>query len=213
MAGRDGGTHMSQWNDIVWNVARAGGLTAYVLVTLSVVLGLALSMRWQGTRWPRFITNELHGFVTLLSLVFIAVHIAAVWLDPYLGLGWNEVFLPFTSHYRPIWTALGIVALYFALAVWITTQLRARIGHTWWRRFHLLAFGVFALSCVHGIMSGTDTSTPWAIGMYAGSLVLVGGLLQLRLLVPVGTRGRAHPNLATIALLTTLGGVIWSVAR
>jgi predicted ferric reductase len=183
------------------------------LVTLSVVLGLVLSMRWQGNRWPRQITNELHGFVTLLSLVFIGVHVAAVWLDPYLGLGWQEVFVPFASHYRPIWSALGIVALYLALAVWITTQLRARIGHTWWRRLHLLAFGVFGFSCVHGITAGTDTATPWAIGIYTASILLVGGLLQFRLLVPVGTRGRSHPNLATAVLLVTLGGVIWNVAR
>ena len=60
------------WQAVTWDVARAGGLMAYLLLTLSVALGLALSLRWQRPRWPRLITNELHGFVTLLSLVCLA---------------------------------------------------------------------------------------------------------------------------------------------
>jgi len=69
-------------------VARAGGMTAYALVTASVALGLALSMRWQRPIWPRMITNELHSFVTLLSLVFVVVHVCAIWIDPYLKFSW-----------------------------------------------------------------------------------------------------------------------------
>src|SRR5262249_56524643 len=63
------------WQQITWDVARAGGMVAYILLTRSVALGLALSMRWQRPRWPRLFTNEMHSFLTLLSLVFIAVHV------------------------------------------------------------------------------------------------------------------------------------------
>jgi len=66
------------WDAVVWDVARAGGLAAYLLLTLSVALGLTLSLRWQRPRWPRLITNEMHSFVTLLTLVFVGVHVAAV---------------------------------------------------------------------------------------------------------------------------------------
>ena len=60
---------MSPWEAVTWDVARAGGFTAYVLLGLSVALGLALTMHWQSWRWPRLINSELHNFVTLLSLV------------------------------------------------------------------------------------------------------------------------------------------------
>ena len=64
------------WTETAWILARAGGIIAYVLTSLAVILGLALSLRWKSDRWPRIITNELHDFITLLSLVFIGVHIA-----------------------------------------------------------------------------------------------------------------------------------------
>ena len=167
-------------------------------------------MRWQSTRWPRLITNELHRFLTLLSLAFVAVHGLAVWLDPFMRFGWTEVLVPWMSHYRPLWMALGIVAGYLALAVWLSTELRPRIGYAWWRRLHGLAFAVYALATAHGLATGSDTRTAWALGLYAGSVLLVGGLLGVRLLTPVGTRGRTYPNLAGLVALLLLGGVLWT---
>src|SRR5919109_884573 len=108
---------MSTWETVIWTVARAGGVTAYVLLTLAVALGLALSLRWQAERWPRLIPNDLHRFLTLLSLAFVALHGLAVWLDPFTRFGWTEVLVPLMSHYRPLWMALGIVAAYPCLVV------------------------------------------------------------------------------------------------
>jgi hypothetical protein len=201
---------MSTWQTVAWTVARAGGLTAYVLLTLAVALGLALSLRWQADRWPRLITNDLHRFLTLLSLAFVAVHGLAVWLDPFMRFGWTEVLVPLMSHYRPLWMALGIVAGYLALAVWLSTELRPRIGYAWWRRLHGLAFAVYALATVHGLATGSDTRTPWGLGLYAGSALLVGSLLGVRLLTPVGTHGRTYPNLAGLVALLLVGGVLWT---
>ncbi len=202
---------MSAWNAVTWDVARAGGITAYALLALSVVLGLALSLRWQRPRWPRLITNELHGFVTLLSLVFIAVHVLAVWIDPFTRFGWREVFIPLASHYRPLWMSLGIVALYLCLAIWISTYLRPHIGYAWWRRLHTLTLVVYALSTIHGLGTGSDTRTTWALALYAGSVALVGTLLSARLLTPLGRRGARHPRLAALSAAAVIAGIAWTV--
>jgi hypothetical protein len=127
-----------------------------------------------------------------------------------MRFGWTEVLVPLMSHYRPLWMALGIVAGYLALAVWLSTELRPRIGYAWWRRLHGLAFAVYALATVHGLAAGSDTRTPWGLGLYAGSVLLVGSLLGVRLLTPVGTRGRTYPNLAGLVALLLLGGVLWT---
>ena len=50
---------MSGWNAVTWDTARAGGLISYLLLTASVSLGLILRNRWQSSRWPRLVTNEL----------------------------------------------------------------------------------------------------------------------------------------------------------
>jgi hypothetical protein len=47
------------------------------------------------------VNSELHNFLTLLSAIFMVVHVLAVWVDPFTQFGWNEVFIPFVSHYRP----------------------------------------------------------------------------------------------------------------
>src|SRR5260370_7267609 len=93
--------------------------------------------------------------------------------------------------------ALGIVGLYLGIAIGISTWLRPRIGYTWWRRLHVLTLGIFALATLHGIGTGSDTQTWWGLGIYLGSLVLVGSLLCRRVLSPTGKRKHAPAHPAT----------------
>lgn len=184
---------MSLWETVTWDVARAGGFTAYILLTLSVVWGLALTMHWQTLRWPRIINSELHNFLTLLALIFTGIHVLAVWLDPYTKFGWNEMLIPLASHYRPLWMAFGIVALYLGLAIGLSTWLRPYIGYKWWRRLHVSTLLLFVLVAVHGIATGSDARTWWGIAIYGGSLLSVGVLTFFRLYKPAKDKNHAHP--------------------
>jgi hypothetical protein len=202
---------MSSWSAITWDTARAGGLVSYVLLTAAVGLGLVLRNRWQSSRWPRLVTNELHGYVSLLALVFIVVHVLAVAVDPFTHFGLRAVVVPFATHYRPVWMSLGIVALYLLLAVWVSSRLRRRIGHRLWRRIHVLAFAVYAAATLHGLGTGSDTRTVWAAGLYAGSVGLVGTLLAVRLLAPAGRGARGRPLAAAAAGASVLAAAAWSL--
>ena len=202
---------MSIWQTVTWDVARAGGFTAFGLLTLSVAIGLALTLRLQSANWPRIINSELHNFITLLALIFTGVHVLAVWIDPFTNFGWSEVFIPFVSHYRPLWMALGIVALYLGIAIGISTWLRPHIGYKWWRRLHVLTLLLFALVVVHGITTGSDTRTWWGAAIYALGVLLVGTLLCMRLMKPVDARSRAHPVLAVATVIAIAGGAFWAL--
>ena len=170
------------WQSVTWDVARAGGFTAYILLTLAVVVGLALSTQLQSpSRWPRIINSELHNFLTLLSTIFLGVHVLAVILDPFTHFGLNEILIPLASHYRPEWMAFGIVGLYLGIAIGISTLLRKHIGYKWWRKLHVLTLAIFALAAIHGIGTGSDTQTPWALGIYIVSIALVGALFCKRM--------------------------------
>jgi predicted ferric reductase len=180
------------WQGVTWDVARAGGFTAYILLTLAVVVGLALSTQIQSpSRWPRLLNSELHNFLTLLSTIFLVVHVLAVWIDPFTNFGWNEILIPLASHYRSAWMAFGIVALYLGIAIGISTWLRPHIGYKLWRSLHVLTLGIFALATIHGIGTGSDTQTPWALGIYLVSIVLVGSLLFRRVFFSKGKRKQA----------------------
>jgi hypothetical protein len=172
---------------LTWVSARAAGFTAFGLLTASVALGLVLSSPLRSERWPRFATTELHRFVTLLTLVFIAVHVLVVLFDSFIGFSVAEVVVPFVSHYRPLWMGLGIVSAYLAAALWATNWLQHRIGYRWWRRLHYGTFAVYLGATAHGLGSGSDTSWAWSRAIYLLSLALVGGLLVVRL----PTRNRA----------------------
>jgi hypothetical protein len=202
---------MTTWSTLIWTVARASGFMSFILLTTAVALGLALSLRWQRPQWPRFITNELHNFVVLLSLLFGAIHGLAVLLDPYLGLTLSQVLVPGLSPYRPLFVALGILSAYVALAVWATTQIRPLIGWVWWKRLHAFAYAAYLLALVHGLGTGSDTKTLWGMAIYAGSAVLVGGLLIQRLLTPIGKTGRTYPRVATLSALLLAGIGAWSL--
>jgi predicted ferric reductase len=102
-------------------------------------------------------------------------------LFPFTRFGWNEMLIPLASHYRTVWMALGIVALYFGIAIGISTLLRPRIGYSWWRRLHVLTLVIFVLTTIHGIGTGSDTQTWWGLSIYIGSWIPVSLLLCRRL--------------------------------
>ena len=117
----------------LWFATRGFGVVSLLLLTLIVVLGVAGVTRWRSTRWPRFVVAGLHRNLTLLALVFIALHVITTVADGYAPISFLNAVIPFTSPYRPVWLGLGAVALDLLLALTITSLLRARIGYRRWR--------------------------------------------------------------------------------
>ncbi|MDH4176173.1 MAG: hypothetical protein OEV72_01255 [Thermoleophilia bacterium] len=70
------------------------------------------------------------------------------------------------------------------LVVYLSFSQRKRIGTKNWRRLHWLAYGVFAAMTVHGVMSGTDTTRPCVVGLYAAAVGSVTGAVAFRALAP-----------------------------
>ena len=164
-----------------WVLARGTGITAVVLLTATVALGLVLSLKLTSPAWPRLVTTQAHRVLTALALGTTGLHVLLVVFDTEAGFSLGDALIPFAAAYRPTATALGIVCLYLVVAVWLTTLLRDRIGYRRWRRLHMLAFVAYATAMLHGILAGTDTGAVWTTGLYLGSSVLVGGLLVGRI--------------------------------
>ena len=133
-----------------WALARGSGVSAFVLLTVAVALGLALSLRLASPAWPRVLTSEAHRLVTLLALWMTGLHVALLLVDAEAGFSVGDVLLPFAAGYRPAATALGVLALYAVAAVWATTLVRNRLGYRLWRRLHALAFVAYGAACCTG---------------------------------------------------------------
>jgi predicted ferric reductase len=175
---------------ISWYVARAGGLLAYLLLTVSVVLGLTLSGRARLPHWPRFAVEDVHRFAGLLTGWFLAIHVLALVADSYLPFSLTAVLVPGAAPYRPVSVALGVVAAELLVALALTNHFRDRLSYRFWRRAHYANFAVWLLALIHGIASGTDRSAPWAISLYTVSVAAVAGLTTWRALKPPITSAR-----------------------
>ena len=158
-----------------WYAARAGGIVAFALLTLTVLAGLTLSGRVRLERWPRFAIEDVHRYLGLLTGTFIGIHLVALLVDSYLPFSPTQLLVPGTSSYRPLATALGIVAVELLAAVAVTNRFRKRLPYTFWRRAHYATFAVWLLALVHGITTGTDRHSVWALTLYASACAAVAG--------------------------------------
>ena len=141
---------------VFWLATRATGELALVLLTLVTVIGIATTKGWANRRWPESVITLLHRNISLLSVVFLAVHIGTTVLDGYVPIGWLDVVIPFQSSYRTLWVGLGTIAFDLLLAVIITSLLRRRIPPRLWKGIHWTAYLMWGVAVVHGLGTGTD---------------------------------------------------------
>ena len=153
-----------------WILARASGLTAYVLLTLSVLAGLTVKSKPFGKAVRVPTVTDLHRFLALLGLGAIAIHGATLVLDSTIKITPTALLIPGLVPYRPVWTALGVLSAEAMVLVYISFALRKRIGVRNWRRLHYVTFAIFAAATLHGLAAGTDSSRPWAIWLYVGAV-------------------------------------------
>ena len=154
--------------NVAWYAARAGGFVAFVLLTLATLAGLLLAGRAQSKRWPRFAVEDVHRYLGLLAGTFIWLHVLVLLVDSYLPFSVAQLAVPGLSSYRPLPTALGVVGAELLLALALTNRFRSRLPYAFWRRAHFLNFAVWALALAHGVTTGTDGDTAWALALYAG---------------------------------------------
>jgi len=165
----------------LWYATRAAGLVSLLLLTVSVLLGVLTAGRFSTERWPRFLTAGLHRSLSLLVLVFLALHVSTTVLDSYVSVPVTAVFVPFISAYKIFWLGLGAVALDLLLALLVTSLVRNRLGLRSWRRVHLLAYACWPIGLAHGLGIGTDRDTAWVFALTMGCASIVAAAAAWRL--------------------------------
>ncbi len=159
--------------NILWYVTRGAGIASLLMLTGVVALGIVTAVRWQRPGLPRFLTAELHRSLSLLTVVFLAIHIVIAVADPYTSLGWAAALLPFSSPYRQVWLGLGGVAMYLIAAIIVTSLLRPHLGRRSWRAVHWLTYAAWPIALIHGLGTGTDTGAVWMWALDAACFLTV----------------------------------------
>ena len=180
-------------NPTFWIEARASGLLALMLLTTSVIAGLVLRSRPFGSSLKPAAVTDIHRFLAMLCLGATAIHGAALVLDSSVHIGIVGLLVPGFVPYRPVWVGIGVVAAELMTLVYVSFSQRKRIGVKTWRRLHWSTYGIFTAMVVHGVMSGTDTAQPWALGIYLSAIAAVVMATAWRILVPPAKPIRTKP--------------------
>lgn len=164
-----------------WLLSRISGLTAFVALSLDVILGLLVSTRAANHLFGKGVAVELHRWISPITLALVLGHGVLLLADGYIRFDALDVLVPFASSYRPVAVGLGVLAAYLALVVHASFSFRKRIGPAMWRRLHYLSFVALAGSALHALLAGTDSASWFVRGLYAVPLAIVAVLLVVRI--------------------------------
>jgi sulfoxide reductase heme-binding subunit YedZ len=193
----------------LWFATRATGVVALLLLTLTVILGVAGTARFAAPAMPRLVTSGVHRTLSLLVLCFIAVHVATTVLDSYTRIGLATAVIPFSSGYRTLWLGLGTVAADGLLAVALTSLLRDRLPYRTWRAVHWLGYACWPIALWHGLGTGTDSRLPWLLALDALCVAGVVAAICWRLSLTQPGTGRSAAIAVTVVVpLATVAFVL-----
>ncbi len=177
--------NVSTW---AWYFSRATGMVALVLLTAIIVLGVLGPLRVSHELWPRYAIRTVHRDVSLLALLVVAIHVVTIVMDSYVKVPLSAAILPFGSSFDPFWTGLGALAFDLMIALVVTSLLRNRLGFRTWRLLHWSAYACWPLAVAHGLATGTDSGSTWALALTVVCIAVAVVAVALR--VQGGTAAR-----------------------
>lgn len=143
-----------------WFIARITGLTAFAVLSLSVLSGEALRTSVLDFLAKNRAVRKLHDFTTPLWLPLVFAHIIALLLDKTARIAPVNVVIPFITDYGALAIGLGTVAFDIVMVVTITSWLRSRMNNTLWMWIHRTSYIAFVAIFFHAALSGTDFDAP-----------------------------------------------------
>ena len=157
-----------------WHLVRATGITAYGLLTLSMMWGIALSSRIVKSWSPGPVSMLLHGTVSWLALALSGIHAILLLFDKYYTYQISDIVVPFVGPYKPLAVGLGTSAFWLSLAIALSFSVKKWIGRKAWRWLHLTSYFSYLLVTAHVLMAGTDAGNTgfWLLAMLSGAMVV-----------------------------------------
>ena len=139
-----------------WYASRATGIVALLLFTAVLALGILVNRQGRLPGLPRFAVTNLHRNLSLLAVIFLAIHIVTAVMDSFVSIPLISAVVPFTSGYETFWLGIGAVSLDIMLALIVTSLVRGRLNRKVWKAVHWLAYASWPIAFAHSIGSSTD---------------------------------------------------------
>ena len=196
----------------LWYLSRGTGAVTLLLLTATVVLGIAGTLRWRpAAAVPRFLVDGLHRNLSLLVVVLLAAHVLTAVLDPFAHIRVLDAVVPLAASYRPLWLGLGALALDLLIALVVTSLVRARLGLRAWKAVHWVAYACWPVALLHGLGTGTDASAPWLQALSVLCVAAVAGAVATRLVRSPGPSVALRAGGLGILVATLAAGTAFAV--
>ncbi|MEN6570584.1 MAG: hypothetical protein ABFD24_01955 [Anaerolineaceae bacterium] len=167
---------------VFWYLSRASAFIAYILLWLSMILGVGITNK-AAALWPGLPSAiDLHQFFSILGLFFALFHGLILMGDAYLKPTLVQVLTPFAMvNYRPIGVGVGQMAFFLWIVITGSFYVRKVITKTGWRAIHFVSYLVFTIALLHGLSAGSDSGFNWARYTYWITSVLLLGMTVYRI--------------------------------
>jgi DMSO/TMAO reductase YedYZ heme-binding membrane subunit len=163
-----------------WITGRALGIAGFISLSALVALGIWTRHPWR-LRRPLIHSEtrlRLHASVATATVALVAGHLVALATDRYAGVGWIGAFVPGLSRYRTFAVALGVIALFSMILLFVSARAAGRRGARHWSAIHRFAILTYVLVWFHGVLAGADTTA--LRGLYVATAVGIGTLAVTR---------------------------------
>lgn len=131
------------------------GLLALLLLTVNILLGLLISVRYDPLRsWPRRRVDifQLHNWTGYIALAASVLHPLPLLDSARLPFTWAQIAWPTHAPSQPIGNLTGALGLYLVALVVVTSYFRVALGRSNWKLIHYLSYIAAGLFFYHSIV-------------------------------------------------------------
>ena len=155
-----------------WLVSRAAAISAYVMVTIIVVVGLVLSHPRNKDTWQvSKPVLPLHQALIPVFLSLLVTHLVFTIWDAKSGVLPINILLPLHAHYRPYAMLLGSLGIGLLLIV-LLTALWPGVFRSTWMKVHRSAPFIWLVVWLHGLFAGTDVISFYYLYLFTGAMII-----------------------------------------
>lgn len=131
------------------------GLVALALLTINILLGLLISVRYDPLRsWPRHDVDifELHNWTGYLALAASILHPLPLLDSARMRFNLAQIAWPVHAPSQPTENLIGAIALYLLALVVVTSYFRVVLGRKNWKLIHYLSYFSAILFFLHSVL-------------------------------------------------------------
>jgi DMSO/TMAO reductase YedYZ heme-binding membrane subunit len=170
------------------------GVLALVALTTAVGVGVVATDRIVMTPGHRVIAQAVHRAVSFGALAFLITHIVLEILAHRSHV--IDAVVPFLAQGRRFYIGLGTIASDLLVVLIITGIARGRFASRrpgTWRAIHAVAYLMWPLSIVHGLLAGRKAH-PYVDWSYGACVALVALALMIRFVATIRSQQEKAPH-------------------